>query len=69
MQHPGFFDRAGPFSIAEIAAATGATPAAEADTGQNIADVLPLNEAQPDHITFVDNRKYVKQLARTRAGE
>jgi UDP-3-O-[3-hydroxymyristoyl] glucosamine N-acyltransferase len=68
MQHPGFFDRAGPFSIEQVAAAASATPAAGSDTAKSIVDVRPLLEAAEDAVTFVDNRKYLAQLAGTRAG-
>ena len=68
MQHPGFFDRAGPFSIAEIAERLGLAVAGAADGGRLIADVRPIGTAGPTELTFVDNRKYVKQLASTKAG-
>ena len=68
MEHPGFFDRAGPFSLAEVARATGAELASGADGSQSITDVRPLAVAGPSHLTFVDNRKYLAQLASCRAG-
>ncbi|MFO1171337.1 MAG: UDP-3-O-(3-hydroxymyristoyl)glucosamine N-acyltransferase [Hyphomicrobiaceae bacterium] len=68
MQHPGFFDRAGPFPLAEIAQSTGAelAPAAKADAV--IEDVRPLDLAGPADVSFLDNRKYVAALTATRAG-
>jgi UDP-3-O-[3-hydroxymyristoyl] glucosamine N-acyltransferase len=71
MEHPGFFDRAAPVTIGAIAAATGAVlpdalPAG-ADAGVLIHDIKPLSEAGPADATFVDNRKYLTQLAGTRA--
>ena len=45
MEHPGFFDRAGPYPLAEVAAATGAELAEGADPSAMIDDVLPLSEA------------------------
>ena len=68
MQHPGFFDRAGPFSLAEIARATGAEIAPGSDEDRRSDDVQPLNEAGPRHLSFLDNRKYLQQLAKTTAG-
>ncbi len=84
MEHPGFFDRAGPFSIAVIAEATGAKiggslvglPLGEPDlkselqavSDRPLCDVRPLTEACADHVTFVDNRKFLVHLAATKAG-
>ncbi|MEQ1714076.1 MAG: LpxD N-terminal domain-containing protein, partial [Hyphomicrobium sp.] len=68
MEHPGFFDRAGPFPLADVARAVGAELAAGADPSLPISDVRPLGEAGANHISFLDNRKYAVQLATTRAG-
>lgn len=68
MQHPGFFNRAGPFPLAEVARVTGALMPAGMDGEQLIHDVKPLSEAGPGDLTFLDNRKYLPQLAGTRAG-
>lgn len=70
MEHPGFFERAGPISVSALAEATGATLdlAADASVAERlVADIRPLSEAGPAHATFVDNRKYLPQLASTRA--
>ena len=69
MEHPGFFERAGPFSLADIAKATGAELAPGADPADTmIEDVQPLADAGPRDLTFFDNRKYLPQLEATRAG-
>ena len=68
MEHPGFFDRAGPFTLAAIATATGSEVAPGADGTARIADVRPVTEAARDHVTFVDNRKFLVHLAATQAG-
>ncbi len=71
MEHPGFFDLAGPFSVPVIAEAVGArVPEAFADRAveTHLRSVRPLSEAGPDDVTFLDNRKYAPQLAGTRAG-
>ena len=68
MEHPGFFDRAGPFSVAELAARLGAELAPGVDPGRTVADIKPLGDAGPGHLTFFENRKYLPQLAATQAG-
>ena len=68
MEHPGFFERAGPFTLAEIAQATGAKLGPGFDPGLRLKDIRPLSEAGPEHLTFVDNRKYLAQLPACRAG-
>src|SRR5690606_12128750 len=67
MEHPGFFERAGPFTAAEIAGRIGATLRPGDDGDRPLNDLRPLAEAGPAHLTFVDNRKYLEQLATTRA--
>jgi UDP-3-O-[3-hydroxymyristoyl] glucosamine N-acyltransferase len=68
MADPRFYTVAGPFTVAEIAARTGAAIAGAAEAGRLLADVAPLDVAGPDHLTFLDNPKYVNALGRTRAG-
>ncbi|WP_174503505.1 UDP-3-O-(3-hydroxymyristoyl)glucosamine N-acyltransferase [Acidiphilium sp. C61] len=70
-----FFARSGPFSLAEIAAAAGATVAGAtvagtrvADAGQRLSGVAPLQTAGAGDVSFLDNRKYLPLLAETRAG-
>ena len=67
MEHPGFFERAGPFTLATIAAAVGAELGPNVHPNQLITDVKPLADAQAGHLAFLDNRKYLSQLAETRA--
>ena len=67
MEHPGFFDRAGPFALARVAEAIGAELAGGEGGEDLIVDVRPLAEAGTSHLSFIDNRKYVGQLATTRA--
>jgi UDP-3-O-[3-hydroxymyristoyl] glucosamine N-acyltransferase len=69
MEHPGFFLRAGPFTLADVAKATGAELApggAPADT--LIDDVRTLTDAGPRDLTFFNNRKYADRLRATNAG-
>ena len=68
MQHRGFFDRAGPFALSELATITGADLGEGADGARLVRDVKPLSDAGPDDISFLDNRKYLPQLAETNAG-
>ncbi|MGL4394980.1 MAG: UDP-3-O-(3-hydroxymyristoyl)glucosamine N-acyltransferase [Hyphomicrobium sp.] len=69
MDHPGFFDRAGPFSLADVAAATGSELAPGADARRMIVDVRPLSEATAEHVSFIDNnKKFLPQLSVTTAG-
>lgn len=69
MEHPGFFERAGPFSLADVAKATGAELApGGAAAGTMIEDVRTLTDAGPRDLTFFNNRKYADRLKATRAG-
>ncbi len=67
MEHAGFFERKGPFSLADVALNTRAQAAEGADTGLMLRDVRPLDLAGPGDLTFVDNRKYLVALASTKA--
>jgi UDP-3-O-[3-hydroxymyristoyl] glucosamine N-acyltransferase len=68
MADPRFFTRAGPFTVEEIAARTGATLAEGADRARVLTDVAPLESAGPDDLSFLDNRKYLDAFAASRAG-
>lgn len=68
MQHPGFFRRAGPFTLKEIAAASGANIPAGDHEKMVIEDVRPLQTAAESDISFFENRKYAALLGTTRAG-
>ena len=60
-----FFQRAGPHSLAAVA------DAAEAEVPPRrlmLRGVAPLQTAEADDVTFLDNRKYLPALAATRAG-
>ena len=45
MEHPGFFERAGPFPLGAVAEAASAKAVEGADLGQPIKDVRPLDSA------------------------
>jgi len=68
MEHPGFFERAGPKRLSEIAQATGAELTDNSKSDQQIEDIRPLAEAGPNDLAFLDNRKYLGQLSGTAAG-
>lgn len=68
MQHPGFFERRGPFTLADLAQRLDATLGENADDSARVYDVRPLDLAGPQDLSFVDNPKYVGALSTTRAG-
>ncbi len=67
MEHPGFFDRAGPFSLKAVAETANAEVAAGADPGLQIKDVRPLDGAGRGDLSFLDNPKYLPLFAATSA--
>lgn len=67
MEHPGFFQRSQPIALGRLAEQLGIRLPEGADASLAISDVKPLAEAGAGHITFLDNRKYMPQLATTRA--
>ena len=67
MEHPGFFERAGPFPLRTVADATGSQLAGPADPDLEIKDVRPLDSATKGDLSFVDNPKYLPLLAKTGA--
>ena len=68
MPDPRFFTTAGPFTLVEIAEAAGAELAAGADAAKRLSGVAPLGMAEPRHLSFLDNRRYLDALAACRAG-
>src|SRR4029450_14036593 len=67
MEHPGFFERAGPFALGTVAEAVGAKPAEGGNPGIAIKDVRPLDGAGPGDLSFLDNPKYLPLFAKTAA--
>jgi UDP-3-O-[3-hydroxymyristoyl] glucosamine N-acyltransferase len=67
MEHPGFFDRAGPFALGAIAEAANAKVADGADPSLLIKDVRPLDCATRGDLSFLDNPKYLPLFATTGA--
>ncbi|XSG82452.1 MAG: UDP-3-O-(3-hydroxymyristoyl)glucosamine N-acyltransferase [Methyloligella sp. ZOD6] len=66
MEHPGFFEKAGPFSAAELADRLGAELVGKAET--QISNIRPLEAAGADDLAFLDNRKYLDDFKVTKAG-
>jgi UDP-3-O-[3-hydroxymyristoyl] glucosamine N-acyltransferase len=60
-----FFARSGPHRLAAIAAACGIDAATD---DRLLHGVAPLQSAGPEHISFLDNRRYAAALSRTLAG-
>jgi UDP-3-O-[3-hydroxymyristoyl] glucosamine N-acyltransferase len=67
MEHPGFFDRAPPISLAALATKLGAELGADAEAALPITDVKSLADAGVGHLSFLSNAKYIDRLASTRA--
>jgi len=67
MEHPGFFEQAAPIPLQALADKLGAQLAEGGDPGALIHDVRPLSEATLGDLAFLDNRRYLAQLASTRA--
>lgn len=68
MEHPGFFERAGPFAVGELARQLEADLPEGADPALQLFDVKALTDAGTAHVSFIDNRKYLDSLATTKAG-
>ncbi len=67
MADPRFFDRAGPFTLGQLAARSGASVAPGGDPDLLLHDVAPLDQADEGHLSFLDNRKYVEAFQASRA--
>jgi UDP-3-O-[3-hydroxymyristoyl] glucosamine N-acyltransferase len=64
---PRFFARTGPHTLAALAAACEAAAPADAES-RLLHGVAPLQSAGPEQVSFLDNRRYLPELAATRAG-
>ncbi|MCX5615498.1 UDP-3-O-(3-hydroxymyristoyl)glucosamine N-acyltransferase [Bombella sp. TMW 2.2559] len=70
-QLPGdsrFFARSGPFTLERLAEAAGAEARGNAGTDTLFEGVAPLHAAGPQHVSFLDNRRYLPLLKETGAG-
>lgn len=73
MADPRFFDRAGPFTLAQLVervngGGTACSLADGAEADRVVEDVAPLSVADRDTISFLDNRNYVEQFQDSHAG-
>lgn len=68
MADPRFFERAGPFSLGELASRIGAVLADPAQASRQITDVAPLDQADGEQLAFLDNPKYADAFSVTKAG-
>lgn len=68
MEHPGFFHRAGPFTLDRIAKESGAVLADASLSTREIHDIRALSDATPAYASFLDNVRYLPQLVTTLAG-
>jgi len=67
MDHPGFFENKGPFSVAEIAGIIGAELVGKDETTTSLVDIKPLSQADTGHLSFFENIKYLSQFEKTKA--
>ncbi len=63
-----FFNRAGPFTLSDIATLIGAEPLLPDDESVPIHDIATLEAAEADHISVFSDARYVDALAPSRAG-
>ena len=63
-----FFQNAGPFTLGDLVALTGARLPEGADVTRIIQDVAPLDRASGSDVSFLDNHKYIESFAASRAG-
>jgi len=68
MTEPRFFKRSAGLTAAEIAALAKAEPPAGAGLDRRITNIAPVERAGPADLTFIDNPKFIGDLAHTRAG-
>lgn len=67
MDHPGFFERVGPFTLEKLASVTETEIVEGGDPSLEIKDVRPLDLAGAGDVSFLDNKKYLPQLEDTSA--
>jgi len=63
-----FFNLSEPMSLGDIAKLTGSVLSDEALSDKIISDVVALDDARNEHLSFLDNRKYVESFKSTKAG-
>lgn len=68
MPDPKFHKKSSPLKISEIISLVGAQLHVRANPDFLVEDIGPLDQAQKNHLTFLDNPKYKHQLVNTKAG-
>ncbi len=68
MADPRFFAVAGPFSLHDLAEIAGGRVSDGADGATLYKDVAPLGDAGPEHLSFLDNKRYVASYSESKAG-
>ena len=68
MADPRFFKVGGPFTLARLAEISGSLIGEGADPEAIFNSVAPLNEAGPEDVSFLDNKRYAGVFAKSRAG-
>jgi UDP-3-O-[3-hydroxymyristoyl] glucosamine N-acyltransferase len=67
MPDPRFFQDLGPVSLAELAELTGAQLAPGADGAAQVSRVAVLARAGEDSVTFINDKRYLAELAQVKA--
>ena len=67
MADPQFFSSQSSLTLGEIVTLTGAEARAGTDLGRRVRNIAPIDLAGPDDLSFVENVKFVGELATTRA--
>lgn len=65
-----FFKNNGPFTLEEIAKISSSSIAenAKPSSSKKFIDVAPLDSATENHISFLDNTKYIESFSKSKAG-
>ena len=67
MEHPGFFQKAGPFSLREICQVLKLEVEGTDLHDLSIDDVKSISSAGPSHLTFLEDRKWLKEFQSSKA--
>ena len=68
MTDPRFYSVAGPFTLEALAEISGARVGGEAILGATFTDVASLDLAGPANVSFLDNKRYADDFAKSKAG-
>ena len=68
MEHPGFFNKAGPFMLSVICNILQIDLPEGCDGSKKLTDVKPLNLASSSDIAYFENKKLIESFVSTNAG-